>query len=657
MKKITAYIWAFIVLILAFFAAGVCTLGNTKTTGDSMTVVKQKAVYYQLETSQTLQAIYVNVGGIHTAIGEDVTVTVQTSTSTSTPSKASWSTFGKEMKVGNVTSAENKSGISHNWVAVATAQNKSARQIAFKATANLDLNEIVAIDKNGNILELTPYVAGTEYTEAEVSATLDAQESFARFFTEEGKVELSDDAKENFTQEEGYYMSSVQNVLSGRAKYENAYHTLDGNFNYLATLLMTSSVAVFGNSVFALRLPAFVATTLLIVFAFLLIKELTKNDQLAFYFSIVLMLGGLVTTVGRLGAPYSMVACAVVASAYFMYRFFAHGISSKDILHGALNILFSGMFGAVAMAMDITAAIPVAGVLVLFGFGMRRQKLAYQVALEKTAGQAKTVVGENGESVVVNKAADRETEYFETKNRISYGFAALSFVVGTLLLILFAGVLCHSAYVRATDNANVNFLAMLWDGVKGSACDNGITSFTAANASVLSWLLPYKPATLYTGVAGAAEGTYVGWHVLPNAAVMFASAAAFVVASVKVLADLAKGKADKQALRMRRTYCVLLGGMALAFVAGLVRGNMSALSSLLFHTLYLGFLPLAGMLLPQGESTEEKVLINVALCVVIAVFALIFALSLPALCGYTVTASRVKWFDWLSIFSNGFFKI
>jgi len=249
-------------------------------------------------------------------------VTVQTSTSTSTPSKASWSTFGKEMKVGNVTSAENKSGISHNWVAVATAQNKSARQIAFKATANLDLNEIVAIDKNGNILELTPYVAGTEYTEAEVSATLDAQESFARFFTEEGKVELSDDAKENFTQEEGYYMSSVQNVLSGRAKYENAYHTLDGNFNYLATLLMTSSVAVFGNSVFALRLPAFVATTLLIVFAFLLIKELTKNDQLAFYFSIVLMLGGLVTTVGRLGAPYSMVACAVVgtAAAYLVMR-------------------------------------------------------------------------------------------------------------------------------------------------------------------------------------------------------------------------------------------------------------------------------------------------------------------------------------------------
>ena len=48
MKKITAYTWAFIVLILAFFTAGMFTLGTTKTTGDAMTVVKNEAVYYEL---------------------------------------------------------------------------------------------------------------------------------------------------------------------------------------------------------------------------------------------------------------------------------------------------------------------------------------------------------------------------------------------------------------------------------------------------------------------------------------------------------------------------------------------------------------------------------------------------------------------------------
>ena len=384
MKKITAYTWAFIVLILAFFTAGMFTLGTTKTTGDAMTVVKNEAVYYELETSHTLKAIYVNIGGIHTAVGEDATITVKTTSSTSAPSKASWSKFGSEMKMGNVYSAQNKSGALYNWVAVATDQSKSARKISFTSNVTLDLNEIVAINKNNEIVPLKAYVLGTSYTAAEVGATFDNQEAFANFIAEDGTVNLNNGALYNFTQEEAYYMSSVQNVLSGNKKYDATY-VLDGNFNYLATVLMTPAVALFGNSVCALRLPAFLATCALIAFAFLLIKELTKREQVALYFSLALMVGGLATTVGRLGAPYAMIACAIVASAYFMYRFFAHGISSKDMLSGALNILFSGLFGAVAIAMDITALLPIAGVLVIFGFGLRRQKLAHTLALEKVA--------------------------------------------------------------------------------------------------------------------------------------------------------------------------------------------------------------------------------------------------------------------------------
>ena len=78
MKKITAYTWAFILVILSFFTVGMFTLGCVKTTGKSMTVLKDTAVYYNLESSQSLKAVYVNVGGIHTALGEDATITVKT---------------------------------------------------------------------------------------------------------------------------------------------------------------------------------------------------------------------------------------------------------------------------------------------------------------------------------------------------------------------------------------------------------------------------------------------------------------------------------------------------------------------------------------------------------------------------------------------------
>jgi hypothetical protein len=279
---------------------------------------------------------------------------------------------------------------------------------------------------------------------------------------------------------------------------------------------------------------------------------------------------------------------------------------------------------------------------------MRRQRLAHELALAKVVDQEETSVDEAGNTVYINKAADKENRLYDMKTRISYGFAGLSFVMGTFLFILLAAVLCYSAYVRANNSADVNFLAMVWDGLKASARDNGVTSYTAENASILSWILPFKPATLYTGIRAVASDSYLGWLVFPNIAVLCASAVAFIASTVKVIMDFVQKKSDKKALRMRRMYFVLLGGMVLALVAGLARGNVSALSSMLFHVLYLGFLPLIGMMIPEGNDIQEKALINVALCTVVAVFVLTFALALPAMYGYSVIASRAKLFTWMS---------
>ena len=644
MKKITAYTWAFIVFVFAFFTTGMFTLGSIKTTGEALTVLKDQTVYYELETSATVQEVYVNIGAIHTEADKETTITVKTTSSSSAPSQASWTKFGADLTMKSV------DGRLYNWVAVAVNQGKSTRKISFTANANLDLNEIVAIDSLGKIIPLKAYAKGTPYSVAEIDATLDKQENFTRFINEDGEVELKNDALHNFSEEEGYYMSAVQNLLDGNKKYDAVY-TLDGSFNYLATVLMAPSVAIFGNSVFALRLPAFIATCMLLVFAFLLLKELTKREQLAFYFSLALMVGGLATTVGRLGAPYMMVASAIVASAYFMYRFFARGISTSNIHSGALNIFFSGLFGAVALAMDITAILPVAGILTVFAFGLVRQKQAHIFALEKTADKAKTTVNEAGETVVINKAAAREKRAYETKTRISYGFAALSFGVATLLLMLFSAVICYSAYVRAVNKAEVNFLTVLWKGIAASARQNAVTSYAAENASVLSWILPFKPATLFTGVVTTGEGEYLGWHVLPNFAVTLCACLAFIGCTVKVVMDFVQKKNDKITLRMRRGYIVLFGGMLLALFAGLIRGNVSAQSGMLFHVFYLGFLPLAATMLPEGKK-----LVNVGLIALTAVFAVTFALSLPAIYGYAVTAGNAKLFTWMSFVSNGFFK-
>jgi hypothetical protein len=148
----------------------------------------------------------------------------------------------------------------------------------------------------------------------------------------------------------------------------------------------------------------------------------------------------------------------------------------------------------------------------------------------------------------------------------------------------------------------------------------------------------------------------VGWHVLPNIAVIITAGLAFIASTVVVIIDLVKNKNDKKTLRMRRAYIVLLGGMLLALGAGLIRGNVSALSGMLFHVLYLGFLPLIGMLLPEGETAQEKALVNVGLCALIAVYVFVFLCALPVMYGYAVAANRASLFNWMSLYSNGFFK-
>ena len=628
MKKLTTYVWAFLVSLVLFFAVGVCTLGSVKTSGESMTVVAGTPVYYDLGGSVKVNAVYVNIGAIHGEIGSDATITMKKTTSLTSAADATWANLSSPKAVGNITSTDNIEGAQYNWIAIATGVNSNASKLAFHTSVNLELCEIVVLGTSGNIIEVKPYTYGSTYGEAEVAATLDAQENFEKLI-EDGVVNLKTGAFDNFTQEEGYYMSVVQNFLSGNEFYKDSKRLLDRNFNYFATLLMAPSVAIFGTSVFALRLPAFLATCLLVVFAFLLMKELTKKDKYAFFFSLLFMLGGLATTVGRFGAPYALVACALFGSLYFMYRFFARGISSKDVFKGGMNVLVSGLFGAAALAMDTAAIFPVLGIFVLFAFGMKRQKTAHELALQKLSDAKESDVA-------------RETYMYGLKNRAAYGMAGLGFGVGTLFILLLAGVFAYFPYVRAGKENN-GFLIVLWNGIADGFRSNAVTSVTVkSKVSILSWLLPFSGATLYEGAK--ASGEYLTWSVFPNTILCFAALAAFIACTVKAVMDIVKKKNDREDLRVRRTYFVLLGGMVAAMVAGLARGNVSALGGMLFQLFYFGFLPLAWMAFTKPDCKKCNTVATIIGITLVVAAAVVFAISVPAMYGFTVSASFSKWF-------------
>lgn len=650
LKKISAYTWALLALVVIYFATGMTTLGTTQTTGGSLHLQKEQTAYFKvsLESGEKLDDIYVNVGLMYgkEASSEYLTVSYYNVGNNAAPTTASssqknWKELRK-VRMGNIYSAGmhvDIPGSNFNWAQlVDDAQLKSRSYISIKATADMEINEIVCLNDKGEILTVNPFELDGKYTKEELSLACDAQSSFT----------LDESFKYNFTQEEAHYLASALTVKSGKTVWNDATYNFDPHYNFMGTLLFVPSISMFGVSTFALRLPVFLASCVLLIFAALLMREVTKSKKASIIFAVVLALGGVLTTVGKVASPFMFVASALVASLYFMYRFFSRGISSKKVKRGGMNVFLSGTFAAVAMSIDLAACLPVLGILVLFAFGLRRQKAAYALELKKTEGKEETVTLKNGETKVINRAERKVQAAYAEKKRISLGFAALSFVAITAFILLIAAFLGYQAYAKSRNANDVNFLAVIIKQSLGSLRGFVRTEFSEANASnVLAWWLPLKPATLSSG---AVDGKYLAFSVLPNMVAILAALVSFVYVMLKVVKGLVKKATDKATRRLRRGAILLFAGMICAMGAAILRGGVTAETSLLFHVCYLGFIALAATQLSKCKLGK------VALCAVVVLVVANFAVCLPALYGFAAPTGWAKAFGYTAWISNGIFK-
>ena len=747
-RRLSGFARAFIILFVLFFTAGFFTLGSFRSTGKTFGYVAgdDNLAAFNLnmtEEQSKLTAVYINVGSIYLEPGESASVTVRRSTSADT--KPNY-TVGS-VKLGNIYSEKDnndiKEGANFNWVTVAAEKNLTAKCITVSATANIDINEIVCIGDDGKTIPLSvnPEFSQGNYSKSELANAIDAQKSFS----------ASDSALKNFTQEEGYYMTSIHTVLGGGGITSESVYNVDGDFNSLATVLLLPSVAIFGDSTFALRLTPFLATSATLLLVYLFASLLFKDEKYGFIFSLIFAVGGLATTVGRLGAPYALITCFLVASLYFMYRFFAKGISSERIIKDGLNILFSGLFAALALAMNFLTIIPVAGILILFAFGMRRQKLAYINEVNKSAAriEAKTdanaeaesgKAGEKSLSKAVSAAEEKSTSLSEMsgdaaapsseaaqslakvsaektdsvaekaafapetaegtkrktfrelkrgassiaivgkeanvlksaysyKSRVSWAFAALSFVLATFVFMLLSSVITYNAFVKAFDNPadpSLSYATLFFKGFTAPFHPSNVTEYTVANASsVFAWLMPLKAATVYDPIAELKSSRYLAWNVSMNAAVAVAALVSFAFCSVSVISDaFSSARSSRMNKRIRRIYLILLGGIVTSMLAAAFIKNVSVIQSSLFGVFYIGFIPLAVKICQPAEikltaSGRAKVsFADILSGICIAVFIVFFALSVPGMYGFGISAKAAeRMFCWMSIFSNGYFRI
>ena len=650
MRNFGKYAKAFFIAFLAFILSGFFTLGNFLSTGSAMNYYANEAVIFSFQSAVELDAVYVNVGAIYAATGETASIQIETSTYTS-PNSTNGKDFGEKATLSATYAEGATNGARYNFIKVQSGKTETGvKHLYFKANKNLSLNEIIAVDKDGNVLPLTPYLGEQDNTLplSEREKAVDAQSSLRK----------TQAVYDNLTQEEGAYMASIQTLLFGNTYHDGSVYTAFGDYNYLATLCMLPSVALFGASPFALRLTPFVATCLAMLFVYLLGKELFKSEKYAFAFSLLYAVGSLAVTAGRMGTPQSLVVAAVLGAAYFVYRFFANGISKRRPVQSGFNVLFGGLFGAFAIALDTSAVFPVLGVLTLFGFGVRRIYAAEKFAQEKLAATP-AVLPETEETETTDPAKALRAEY-AYKKRVAVLFAALSFGVGLIVFWLLGAVLAYGGAVKVYDNpANptLGFVTLVWKGIANGFRASVVTDFTGANvANVFAWLLPLCPATAYVG--STADGTYLAWNAQMNAAASLLSFAGLIFTAVQVVRGFVQKSADKRTLRIRRIFFVLLGGVVCAVLAGAVKGNAAALNAGLFSALYVGFIPLACYALTPEQADENALALgDVLLVVALGAVAVLFVLALPSVYGFAVP----KWlanvaFGWTNVLNNGFFR-
>ena len=536
MKKFFNLITVFIAMLAVFFTVSVFTIGAVNHTGESTHYEKGTTLYYEVNKAtgkDDLDAIYLNIGAIHAPVGETVTVTVKYSTSST---GTSFSTFGKALKIENYTGEQN-----YNWVCVAKGQKlgKSAAsmRISISATSTLELNEVVCFKSNGERLTLGYSSSNKEYTRSEVLKGIDKQNSFVE----------ADSSFYNFTNAEAITLASIKNIARGNDYAGTGEYTLASEYNYFANLLMLPSVAMFGESTFALRLPSVIATTVLIGVAFLFIKLLTKNT-LASLISTAVFTPSLGVTLARTGGAYAFVACFLLVSAYFAYQFFAKGVYSKAVVKSSLPVFYAGLFSALALAVDTTAIFPVLGVATILAFGWRRQALAKKIELAQ---------GKTDERII---KAD-----YNRKDRVTACFAIVSFFGVYFILALLSTIICYPAIARCY-SADISFGSAIWEGISQSFIGGNALS-TSSVGSVFGW---------FVGVSGS-----IGY--LLFSIVGFLSLCSVLALVIYAFVKKQNGKAD---LRLRRYALVLVGGMLCSLVAGLVKPSVSLAYFSLFGLFY-----------------------------------------------------------------------
>ena len=644
-KSASKYFRAFLITALAFLVIGLGTLGSVMSTGDSFVLTskqsgdeKEPSLMFHVmlpegldedtdEYNLYVKKVLVNVGAVYAPAGEDTDIRIGRGTS---PDLIYSLTY--PLTVPSVYRAENGSDEAlsngpYNWavfdVTSVTEKGWRLRDYAyycfFARSNSVRINEVVFVAENNDLPEeeRKPVVLAAELDDASIirraegETKEEALERASAVLDSQYLPTLSSSSFYCYSEEEAYSMMTIAEMRAGGSYVKGDTYLADTVYNALGTDILALGTLIFGMSPFGLRFFPFLAAFGVLVLGYFLVRDLSKSERAGFIFAVLYALSAAFFAAGHLGAPLMLGVFFFTASVYFCHKFYAKGMKTADF-KGALPVILSALFGALAVCTNGVWVIPMLGVIALFVVGMVRQRKAKAYYFAKAEAMPEAPAAAE-ETPVPSPKEHVEREY-RRKDRAAIASFAVVFLIGSLVLSLLAVIPAYLPYVRVFGDpaAPMGVFAVAWKLFAGG--------FTGVNATsyAQSW-------SLHTIFAGTGELFAVTCAGLLTAAV---AAAASIVALVWFL--VGKKQCEKPALR---ALVIAAVGLVLALVSSFFGGGSFGftLTALIFLFAIGGF---AGdQVLAEGGRAAKVAMWVIAVLLILSFVLLIpftFSVPLPA---------------------------
>ena len=644
-KSASKYFRAFLITALAFLVIGLGTLGSVMSTGDSFVLTskqsgdeKEPSLMFHVmlpegldedtdEYNLYVKKVLVNVGAVYAPAGEDTDIRIGRGTS---PDLIYSLTY--PLTVPSVYRAENGSDEAlsngpYNWavfdVTSVTEKGWRLRDYAyycfFARSNSVRINEVVFVAENNDLPEeeRKPVVLAAELDDASIirraegETKEEALERASAVLDSQYFPTLSSSSFYCYSEEEAYSMMTIAEMRAGGSYVTGDTYLADTVYNALGTDILALGTLIFGMSPFGLRIFPFLAAFGVLVLGYFLVRDLSKSERAGFIFAVLYALSAAFFAAGHLGTPLMLGVFFFTASVYFCHKFYAKGMKTADF-KGALPVILSALFGALAVCTNGVWVIPMLGVIALFVAGMVRQRKAKAYYLSKAEAMPEAPAA--AEETPVPSPKERVEREYRRKDRAAIASFAVVFLIGSLVLSLLAVIPAYLPYVRVFGDpaAPMGVFAVAWKLFAGG--------FTGVNATsyAQSW-------SLHTIFAGTGELFAVTCAGLLTAAV---AAAASIVALVWFL--VGKKQCEKPALR---ALIIAAVGLVLALVCSFFGGGSFGftLTALIFLFAIGGF---AGdQVLAEGGRAAKVMMWVIAVLLILSFVLLIpftFSVPLPA---------------------------